>query len=169
MAVELQIQLCRGEQCIALARGRVAPDGTFAAPVPLPWTFTTGAGAVVTCDADCELRVGYLALPDTTEAPAPAALPVTFVPVDPPPVPVAPPTSTPAAPRSTVRADDAPRGAAADAPSRQCVDARHRLHLTPTTLARVGSWGPTLRHRGVRQPSGVPGSSAVGVPVLHGA
>jgi hypothetical protein len=95
---ELQIQLCRGEQCVALARGRVAPDGTFTAPVPLPWAFTTADGVVVTCDADCELRVGYLALPDTSEAPTPPALPVTFVPVDPaaPPAPAAPPsTATP--------------------------------------------------------------------------
>ena len=42
------------------------------------------------------LRVGYLALPDSTDAPAPAAIPVEFVAVDPaaPPVPATTPPTT---------------------------------------------------------------------------
>jgi hypothetical protein len=99
---EIEVQLCRGDHCIAVARGRVAPTATFAAPIALPWSFTTTDGTVVTCDADCELRVGYLALPETSDAPIPHALPLTFVPVDPaaPPAPAVPPT-TPTAPPST--------------------------------------------------------------------
>jgi len=95
---EAQIQLCRAEQCIALFRGRVALDGTLASPVPLPWSFVLADGTVVTCDAGCELRVGYLALPDSTQAPTAAALLVEFTAVDPaaPPVPATvPPTTVP--------------------------------------------------------------------------
>jgi hypothetical protein len=101
---ELQVELCRGEQCVALARGRVAPDGTFVAPVALPWSFLTRDGGVVECDVDCELRVVYLALADSSDAPVPAPVAAPFGPVDPaaapPPEPVAttaPPTAPPTA------------------------------------------------------------------------
>lgn len=95
---EVQYQLCLNERCAVLARGRVNADGTFNAHVALPWAFTPVDGTVVTCETGCELRLGYLALPETSDAPAPAPLPVTFHPVDSasPPMPAtAPPTTAP--------------------------------------------------------------------------
>ena len=62
----------------------------------MPWSFVLADGTIVTCEAGCELRVGYLALPDSSQAPTPAALPVEFTGVDPaaPPVPATIPATT---------------------------------------------------------------------------
>ena len=102
---EVHVQLCAGEQCVALARGRVAADGTFAGSVALPWAFTLADGTIATCENGCSIGVTYLALPDSTRAPLPATIPVEFAGVDPavPPAPAPPPTTVPAPP-STVPA-----------------------------------------------------------------
>jgi hypothetical protein len=102
---EVQVQLCAGEQCVALARGRVAADGTFAGSVALSWAFTLADATVVTCGDGCSIGVTYLALPDSTRAPLPATIPVEFTGVDPaaPPAPAPPPTTL-SPPPSTIAA-----------------------------------------------------------------
>lgn len=75
---EVAVHLCLGEQCAALARGRVTADGTFVTPVVVPSSFTLADGTPVSCETTCELRLAYLALEGTTQAPEPPPHPVTF-------------------------------------------------------------------------------------------
>ena len=84
---EVQVRLCDADSCAVLARGRVGPDGTFAADVALD-PLVTAEGSGVPCDGGCALQIDHVGLPEATGAPMPAPLPVLFTgPIDPGPVP----------------------------------------------------------------------------------
>jgi len=84
---EVAIRLCAAaqpDQCATAARGRVAADGTFVASVALPPSFVVADGTAVSCEGGCHLRLDYLGLDGTTEAPTPEPYPVTFTSDEPP-------------------------------------------------------------------------------------
>lgn len=92
---EVQVEQCRDARCAVLARGRVAPDGTFDAEVAVAPTFVAVDGSEVTCDDGCVVRVSGIGLPEATSAPAPEPLPITFVAIaEPVPPPVTPTPDT---------------------------------------------------------------------------
>jgi hypothetical protein len=80
---EVQVEQCRDEQCVVVARGRVAPDGTFDAAVAAQPSFIAAGGTVVVCEDACVLRVSGIGVPGTTSAPNAAAVSLAFTPPDP--------------------------------------------------------------------------------------
>lgn len=110
---EVEVQLCTDDEggegeaaCATLARDRVAADGTYVGSVGLPSSFVLADGTVVSCEAGCALRLGYVALAGTSRAPEPLPYPVAFStstpPTEQPPVSIVPATPEQSSPPPTV-------------------------------------------------------------------
>lgn len=96
---DAQVLQCRDLRCTMLAGGIVAPDGTFVADVAAHPVFVDQDGGEVVCEDACVLAVTGIGVDESTAAPTPPPVPITFVPIE-DPVLAAPPRTAPPATES---------------------------------------------------------------------